>query len=346
VSSDQSVTGANKSLIERCYSEMFNPAAWSRMSEFAAPDVVAHAPVQAPRSGVMRVIGLLEVLRTAFPDRRLQTELMTPRATASRSGPRCTARISGITLAFHPIARRVAVDEHGIYRIVDGKIREAWFMPNLPSAMRQPACHGPPPRPLRLLMSLFSGGDETSARGPVEVISDDAWRARTPSSPQAAANKEHFSVASRRSGRANNWSFAGELYALDLVVHVPNQSEPIGLEGLRQRFEMLHGAFPDLQLTVQDVVAENDVVVSRWTLTGTQQGPYFGLPPSGRRVVMSTIDLFRFEDGRLKELWMMPDAVGGLQQIGAVPAGPPSKALIAIMGLGQRFKALLTPRRA
>jgi steroid delta-isomerase-like uncharacterized protein len=348
LSDDQSIAKANKAVIERCYREMVNPAEWSRLPEFATPDVVAHAPVPGtPFRGHEGVIRLLEFIRSAFPDRRIQAEFMI--AEGDRVAVRTVLHGThlGDYAGFRPTARRVAVDEHGIYSIVGGKIREAWFIPNIPSSMRQLGLpSGPLSRPMQLLMSLFAGGPGTGARERAEAVPDDVWRGRAPSSPQAAANKAHAARGFEEVWKAHNRAAAGELYAPDLAVHVPEQSEPIDREGLRQRLEMLHGAFPDLQLTLQDLVAEDDLVVSRWTLTGTQRGPYFGCPPSGRRVVMSTIDLSRFEDGKIAELWTMPDAFGGLQQIGAVPAGPPPRALIAIMGLGQRFKTLLTPRQA
>src|SRR5262245_31450153 len=146
----QATAIANKALIERCYREMWNPAAWGRMPEFVAPDVIAHAPVPgAPFRGHEGVTGLFELIRTAFPDRRIEQEMMV--AEGDRVAVRTTLRGThrGDYAGFPPTGRRVAVDEHGIYRIADGRIQEAWFMPNLPSTMRQLGLPcGPPPWPL------------------------------------------------------------------------------------------------------------------------------------------------------------------------------------------------------
>jgi steroid delta-isomerase-like uncharacterized protein len=80
-------------------------------------------------------------------------------------------------------------------------------------------------------------------------------------------------------------------------------------------------AFPDLSCTVEDQVAEGDKVVSRWTLRGTHQGEFFGVPASGKRVEMSGIQVDRFaeESGKIVEEWAEFDLLGAMRQMGAIP---------------------------
>lgn len=99
--------------------------------------------------------------------------------------------------------------------------------------------------------------------------------------------------------------------------------------------------FPDLQLTIEDTVAEGDLVAQRITFNGTHTGVFQGLPPTNRRVTFSGLELNRFEDGRVAEHWFQLDALGLLQQLGlAVVPGP---RLVPRL-LGHQLKKLRSKR--
>jgi steroid delta-isomerase-like uncharacterized protein len=85
-------------------------------------------------------------------------------------------------------------------------------------------------------------------------------------------------------------------------------------------FARLHRAFPDLHITVEDVIAEGDKVVGRNSVTGTHQGEYMGLPPTGKPVAYNEIFIFRFVNGRIAETWGVVDVVSQMKQLGVVPA--------------------------
>jgi steroid delta-isomerase-like uncharacterized protein len=78
--------------------------------------------------------------------------------------------------------------------------------------------------------------------------------------------------------------------------------------------------FPDLEITLDALVAEDDLVAKRWTFRGTHTGEYMGLPASGKRVVMAGTTLYRIEGGQVRETWWNYDALGLMQQLGAIPA--------------------------
>ena len=78
-------------------------------------------------------------------------------------------------------------------------------------------------------------------------------------------------------------------------------------------------AFPDLQLTTEDLVAERDKVAIRNTWRGTHQGAFQGLLPTGKRVMFSGTDIFRCVGGKIAEQWADLDALGLLQQLGGIP---------------------------
>ena len=91
---------------------------------------------------------------------------------------------------------------------------------------------------------------------------------------------------------------------------------------MKEVWARLLGVFPDLHVTIQDLLAEGDKVVSRNAVTGTHQGDYMGHPPSGKAVTYSEIFIFRFADGRIAETWGVVDVFSQMKQIGVIPAAP------------------------
>lgn len=86
---------------------------------------------------------------------------------------------------------------------------------------------------------------------------------------------------------------------------------------------MYRAAFPDLRMEPQDVLASGDKVVARARATGTNQGEFMGMPATGRSVDVQLIDIIRFgDDGLAREHWGVFDALGMMQQLGAIPALP------------------------
>jgi steroid delta-isomerase-like uncharacterized protein len=110
-----------------------------------------------------------------------------------------------------------------------------------------------------------------------------------------------------------------EVYAEDLVLHEPDE-DIVGIEGLKQFLSMIRAAFPDLRVTLEDAIAEGEKVVSRWTAQGTHQGELMGIAPTGNRVTLTGITIHRIEDAKIVEEWENWDALGMMQQIGAVPS--------------------------
>jgi steroid delta-isomerase-like uncharacterized protein len=93
-----------------------------------------------------------------------------------------------------------------------------------------------------------------------------------------------------------------------------------GVDGLLEMVDTFRSALPDLTVTVDHQFADGDHVASRFTVRGTHEGELFGAPPTSREVEVKGITISRCEDGRIAEEWELVDAVGLLQQIGALPA--------------------------
>lgn len=117
-----------------------------------------------------------------------------------------------------------------------------------------------------------------------------------------------------------NVKAADELIAADMVLRNP----PLVVEGLetyKKSMVGFHTAFPDLHFTVEDLVAQGPKVLVRWSLTGTQQGPFQGRPASGKRVAITGMSLFRLEAGKIREIWVNMDRAALAEQLGPLPSG-------------------------
>ena len=125
-----------------------------------------------------------------------------------------------------------------------------------------------------------------------------------------------------------NLEFIDEVVASNYVVHDPNSPEGVsgGVEGAKQFVGMYRSAFPDIQMTVEDLIAEGDKVVTRWKARGTHQGELMGIPPSGNQVAVTGISIDRIEGGKFVESWSNYDTLGMMQQIGAVPSAEQAQA--------------------
>ncbi len=110
-----------------------------------------------------------------------------------------------------------------------------------------------------------------------------------------------------------------EVYTADTVLHEPDQDLQ-GVEEAKQYLSVYISAFPDMNVTVEDVIAEGDKVVTRWTLRGTHQGEVeeFG-PPTGKQVGLEGITVHRIEDGKIVEEWERYDNLSVMQQLGLAP---------------------------
>jgi steroid delta-isomerase-like uncharacterized protein len=113
---------------------------------------------------------------------------------------------------------------------------------------------------------------------------------------------------------------AGELVDPNFVGHDVAAPEPVrGIEGIKEQAAGYRAAFPDLKLTIEDQIAEGDRVTTRWTARGTHKGDLFGVAPTGKQATVTGVTIDRFSGGKIVESWDTWDALGLMQQIGAVP---------------------------
>jgi len=116
-----------------------------------------------------------------------------------------------------------------------------------------------------------------------------------------------------------NLDVCDEVFAPEYVRHDFRAGDPAaGPEGQKQIAAAFRAAFPDLRWRVDLLVAEGDYVVGRWTASGTHSGPWAGVEATGRTMTFSGANIFRFENGKVAEIWNHRDDLGLSEQIGAV----------------------------
>jgi len=115
-----------------------------------------------------------------------------------------------------------------------------------------------------------------------------------------------------------NVDAASEVFVEDYVRHDLRPTEALpGPKGQAKIAEDFRAAFPDLRMEVDLILGEGDLVAARWTTEGTNTGAWAGRPATGKRARFSGVNIFRFRDGKVVELWNHRDDLGLIQQIGA-----------------------------
>jgi steroid delta-isomerase-like uncharacterized protein len=109
-----------------------------------------------------------------------------------------------------------------------------------------------------------------------------------------------------------------ELVAEDMVDHAAPSGTPAGRAGVKAFHDAFHGAFSGLHADVEQMLAEDDLVVTRKTFRGTHTGDFMGIPATGRDIELGVIDIVRYQDGRIAEHWNQIDQLGLLRQLGVV----------------------------
>jgi steroid delta-isomerase-like uncharacterized protein len=110
----------------------------------------------------------------------------------------------------------------------------------------------------------------------------------------------------------------------DVVEQVPLPGQGPGLEGLKDILRGMRSAFPDLDFSIEEQIAEGDKVASRFEWTGTHRAPFMGIPATGRQVRVWGIVIDRLEAGRIKDTRIIMDTLGLMMQLGVFPPAPPA----------------------
>jgi steroid delta-isomerase-like uncharacterized protein len=117
----------------------------------------------------------------------------------------------------------------------------------------------------------------------------------------------------------------GDLAAADAILHpefslhTPLPTPGPGIEAMNNVITTCRAAFHGLQVTIDDIMADGDMVTARFTARGVHKGEFMGLPPTGKAITMTGIEIFRIKEGKIAELWGEANLMGLMQQLGILP---------------------------
>jgi steroid delta-isomerase-like uncharacterized protein len=120
--------------------------------------------------------------------------------------------------------------------------------------------------------------------------------------------------------RAGDEATIDELCDPSLVDHNPAPDQEATLTGFKQKVAGYTAMFPDLEEELEDIIASGDTVATRWVVTGSLQHEFMGIPAAGQRIRVEGMNFYRLKAGRVTDIWTQSDALGMMQQLGAIPA--------------------------
>jgi predicted ester cyclase len=111
-----------------------------------------------------------------------------------------------------------------------------------------------------------------------------------------------------------------EIIDSNAVIHLSGMPDPLNREAFKQSGLIFHAAFPDHRTVIEDEIADGDKVVTRSTFFGTHQNELQGIPPTGRQVSFTQVNIYRLVNAKIVEVWAVFDQFGLMQQLGVIPA--------------------------
>jgi steroid delta-isomerase-like uncharacterized protein len=293
---------ANEALADRFYTDILGRADPTAFATLLTPDFVIHLEAQE-LDGPAAFQAFVAGLRAGFPDLTYTVEDRF--AEGDKVATRATARgtQTGVFNGIPPTGNAVVVEDLILFRIAGDRIAEVWVNGDIFGLLQQ----------LGVVPSAPAAATPASAA----TAMGGAAPAGT---PDVAANKAQARRWFEDFANTGDLAVADELFAPDHVHHeADNPGRGSGPEGQKQLIAAARAAFPDLTYAVEDLVGAGDRVLARYVFTGTQQGPYNGIPATGKSVTVTGMAIFRFEGGKIAETWVIYDVLGLLQQLGVIP---------------------------
>jgi predicted ester cyclase len=267
-------------------------------------DYVDHTlPPQYPR-GLPGLEQFVREFRTGMPDVHYVVDHLTDDDLIGE-GDKVVQRLlahgthTGLLLGIPATGREVTWTEMHIGRYENGKLAEHWGNVDVLAIFQQ----------MGIIPAPAGSGQRLPTPQPPAVAN-----------PRATSPEENKALMRRFIEEVWN---KGNLGLSDEIFHPQATSPsapqlPPGPEAVRTTASLFRSAFPDFHMTIEDLIAEGDKVVGRFTQSGTHQGEFMDIAPTGRQATWTEIGILRIGDGKVVESWFEPDMLGLLQQLGAV----------------------------
>lgn len=287
----------NRAIARRYYDEILNQGKLEVIDELMSSDFLFTIPTHPePYHGPEGFKNLVTMLRGAFPDVHISVEHLLAEGDTvvghwKGSGTHTGGKLHSVMGDIPATNKHFVIDGMSWLRIVDGKIVESLANEDT----------------VGLLMQLG-------------IIPNENPPATTTPEENKAITRRYFSELMSD----GNLDVINEIVHPDFAFRIPTLPEPVrGRDGMNAFVNGLRAGFPDIQFTVERIMADGDKVAARWTITGTHEGTFLGVPASGNPIKDQGVDIFRFVNGQIIEIFVNENDLGLMQQMGAIPSGEP-----------------------
>jgi len=310
-SQKNSVSEQNKAIARRYEAGVHSKDYASAIEELIASDYVLRGPglpiEMAPgREGFKQLIaGYLNV----FTDQSVSIDDLI--AEGDKVAMRWTfhATHSGWVEGIAPTGRRVTWTGISILEIAGGKIAKSWVISDGVGRLQQLG-----------VIPLGAAGTGAIPIAKPELARQHVGQGSKRALPVSKEEREAF-LSVLRGDLCKNLYVRDDLFSPDYRFYRPASPEPLNRDGYKRVSRAYQGvAFPDWSCTVEEVIAEDDKVVTRVILRGTHKGDFLGIPPTGKTISVAGVSIFRIAHGKIAEHWVQSDAVGLMRQLGFDPA--------------------------
>jgi predicted ester cyclase len=272
-----------------------------KIAEIVAPDEVHHWGIGGDTTGFEEFSERWGLFFTAFPDLEFTVDLVASEGDLAATHWTATGTQRGEWQGIAPTDREVTWQGINVFRIECGQIVESWGEADHLSLLSQLGATDIP----ALLATPAAAHAATSA----------------PMATPCADDSGDTNVATAR--RWTEEVYTGkDLAVLDEILdpsavhHGAAFPDVAGVEAIKEALAGTFVSFPDITLTVDDTIADGDLVVVRWSGTGTNDGPWLGMEPTGKTANFTGINVYRFACGKIVESWSEMDALSLLKELG------------------------------
>lgn len=293
----------NKMLV----TEYWNEVVWAdqgKIAEIVAPDEVHHWGVFDDTSGFEAFMTAFDRFLTAFPDLRFTVDLLAAQDDLVASLWTATGTHSGEWQGIAPTNKHVTWQGINVFRVECGKIAESWGEANHLGLLAQV---GSPDVPAFLA--------DTAASEATPVTAESAATPCATDSPEA-----NLALVERWTNdvwTGQDLAVLDQIASPDIVHHGGAFPDAHGIEAVKDGVRSQLAVYPDITLGIDATITDGDLVAVRWSGTGTNEGEFLGHAPSGKETVISGINIYRVNCGKIVESWSEINGIGMLRQIQA-----------------------------
>ncbi len=290
----------NKAVALRFWQEGWKQGNQAIFDEVCAPDLVNHDPLHTGVTDLETYKEHVAFYTTAFPNEGGVT-IDDMVAQGDRVIVRWTWEVTheGEVMNILPTGNRLVLTGITVHRFADGRVAENWHLYDAMGFLQQLGAVPPMGR------------------------KDFAWG--QPMQPEEGASGDpRANVAVYRREAEELWNrkkldVVDEIFTADFVNHDPAWPGVTDRATFKGWATAWLSRAPDMEVTIDDIVAQGDKVATRWTCRWTDVAGMQGVEPTGKQIVVTGADICRFTDGRIAERWWAKDLLGGMQQMGVVP---------------------------